>query len=199
MPCVIPLAWLEAFPAATIGEASGKSAGKAGGMGEWSDLAGDHWVRPYKFKYIESWGQTFGTPDFDIWVLPCQPPGPKSQGLKKQKFITPIDPPGVVTSGFPVKNYTGFCYRGIFIIDKMGSYVPNTLVPVQTSSGSYRFRFIPVPVHMDYGFQFRFWFKGFLHNELSSTALNNFYYFSLFFCVVAPQKKLPCFEKPEPI
>ena len=45
--------------------------------------------------YIETWGQTFGTPD----------------------FITPIDPPWVVTNGFPVKNYTGFCYRGIFIID----------------------------------------------------------------------------------
>ena len=34
-------------------------------------------------NYIESWGQTFGTPDFDIRVLPCRPLGPKSQGSKK--------------------------------------------------------------------------------------------------------------------
>ena len=77
-------------------------------------------------NYIESWGQTFGTPDFDMRVLPCRPPGPKSQGSNKSKFITPIDPTGVVTNGFPVKNYTGFCYRGIFYIDQVGSYVPNT-------------------------------------------------------------------------
>ena len=37
-----------------------------------------------------------------------------------------MDPSGVVTSGFLVKNCTGYFYRGIFIMDLMGSYVPNT-------------------------------------------------------------------------
>ena len=68
-------------------------------------------------NYIESWGQTFGMPDFDIQVLLLPASGSKVPGSKKQKFITPIDPSGVVTSGCPDKNYTGFCYRGIFIID----------------------------------------------------------------------------------
>ena len=56
----------------------------------------------------------------------CRPPGPKSPGSKKSKFITPIDPSRVSTSGWKVKNCTGYCYRGIFIMDSMGSYVPNT-------------------------------------------------------------------------
>ena len=36
-----------------------------------------------------------------------------------------MHPSRVVTHGFCVKNDTGFCYRGIFIMDYMGSYVPN--------------------------------------------------------------------------
>ena len=35
-------------------------------------------------NYIESWGQTFGMPDFDIRILSCRPPGPKSQGRKNK-------------------------------------------------------------------------------------------------------------------
>ena len=37
-----------------------------------------------------------------------------------------MDLSGVVASGWKVKNCTGLCYRGIFIMDEMGSYVPNT-------------------------------------------------------------------------
>ena len=76
--------------------------------------------------YIESWGQTFGTPDFDIRVWSVPASGSKVPGVEKIKFISPIDPSGVVTSGWKVKNCTGYCYRGIFIMDYMGSYVPNT-------------------------------------------------------------------------
>ena len=34
-----------------------------------------------------------------------------------------MDPSGVVTSGWNVKNYTGYCYRGTVIMDSMGSNV----------------------------------------------------------------------------
>ena len=43
----------------------------------------------------------------------CRPLGPKSPGSKKSKFKTPIDPSGVVTNGWKVKNCTGYCYRRI--------------------------------------------------------------------------------------
>ena len=56
----------------------------------------------------------------------CGPPDPKSLGSKKKKVITPIDPFGVVTSGFFVKNYTGYWVRGLGIMDYMVTYVPNT-------------------------------------------------------------------------
>ena len=68
-------------------------------------------------NYIESWCQTFGTPDFYLWVQSVPASGSKVPGVEKLKFITPIDPSGVVTNGFFVENYTGYCYRGIFIMD----------------------------------------------------------------------------------
>ena len=57
-------------------------------------------------NYIESWGQTFGTPDFDLRVRSVPASGPKSPGSKKN-IITPIDPSGVVTSGWNVKTAQG--------------------------------------------------------------------------------------------
>ena len=77
-------------------------------------------------NYIESWGQTFGTPDFDLRVQSVPASGSEVPGVEKIKFITPIDPSGVITSGWKVKNCTGYFDRGIFIMDQMGSYVPNT-------------------------------------------------------------------------
>ena len=69
-------------------------------------------------NYIESWGQSFGTPDFDIRVRSVPASGSKVPGVEKiKKIITPIDPSGVVTNGWKVKNCTGWCYRGIFIMD----------------------------------------------------------------------------------
>ena len=75
-------------------------------------------------NYVEWWVQTFGTPDFDIRARSV--PASGSGSGSGSEFITPMDPSGVVTSGWKVKNCTGYCYRGIFIMDKMGSYVPNT-------------------------------------------------------------------------
>ena len=75
---------------------------------------------------IESWGQTFGTLDFDLQVWSVQASGSEVPGVEKMKFITPKDPSGVVPGGFFVRNYAGFCYRSIFIMDQMGRYVPNT-------------------------------------------------------------------------
>ena len=71
------------------------------------------------------WGATIhGIMGSNLWNARFWHPGPplpasgsEVPGIEKIKFIGPIDPPGVVTSGFPVKNYTGFCYRAIFIID----------------------------------------------------------------------------------
>ena len=68
-------------------------------------------------NYIESWGQTFGTPDFDLWVWSVPASGSEVPGVEKIKFITPIDPSRVATSGWNVKNCTVYCYRGIFIMD----------------------------------------------------------------------------------
>ena len=77
-------------------------------------------------NYIASWGQTWGTSNFDLQVRSVLAFGSEKPGVEKtKKIITPKDPPVVVSSGFFVKNYTGFCYRGIFIMDSMGSYVPN--------------------------------------------------------------------------
>ena len=110
-------------------------------------------------NYIESWGQTFGTPDFDIRVLPCRPPGPKSQWSKKCKFI--------INSN----RSTWGCYQRISRNKLLQVSAIEVLLSLIKWAVMFRilpdrFRFIPVPVHMDYGFRFWFRFKGFLVVEM---------------------------------
>ena len=37
-------------------------------------------------NYIESWGQTFGTPDFDLWVQSVPASGSEVPGVEKIKI-----------------------------------------------------------------------------------------------------------------
>ena len=67
-------------------------------------------------NYIESWGQTFGTPDFDLQIQSVPASGSEVPGVDKIK-IHNSDPSGLVTSGWKVKNCRGLCYRDIVIMD----------------------------------------------------------------------------------
>ena len=59
-------------------------------------------------------------------------------GRTKEKFITPIDPPGVVTNGFPVKNYIQVSAIEVFLSLIRWAVMFRILTD--------RFRFRPVPV-----------------------------------------------------
>ena len=51
----------------------------------------------------------------NLWNAEFSPLGPVCASPWAK--VPMVDPFGVVTSGFLVKNRTGFCYRGIFIMD----------------------------------------------------------------------------------